>query len=583
MTEDMTNEQGSQEGSLQERATDALPGGDQAPTADEPGAAAPEHPRKWVPNRSKHRAKSKKSFDEKKMENLALAEERIYKGELDDNRRDPNRQPRSVSRSEERVRRKAEELAENDPVVASMRSATSQFTDFRAQYERCKASPGRLGALYATQQVRRRNAFAQEVIESTIDRSRLSAQDRAFATLLTLGVVSTSGSLDAVINRCLADPRDIKPDVRDALRISTYEVIYLRKSPHAAVDQGVELVRAVAPSAAGLGNAVLHRILKCADTFPFGDPNTNLQALALSCAFPEWLAHMLIEDMGAAAAAELMSCSNEQAPLFVHVNAIRDAQQEVFDVFDAVGSPLVPAEAGGIAPLNCYRVPNTRALTDGRVRHLFEQGKILVSDAAAQAVAHIVAEQASGSVLEVGAGRGTKTIMIQSDALALHGEQLDLTSMDSHSFKADLLEKRASEYGVKLAGIIAGNATRLDAVMPDRMFDTVFIDAPCSGLGTLRRHHEIRWRLTAEHVQELADTGLDLLRSAAGHVNPGGCIIYATCTVTYAENNGVVKRFLESEEGSAFKLAPIGGKACFSSKMEKSSPDAHFAVKFVRN
>ena len=581
MTEELTNEQSGGTGVAQNPTPEMTPHDAQG-GADAQGDAAPEHPRKWVPNRTKHRAKSKKSFDEKKMENLAQSEERIYKGELDDNRRDPNRQPRSVSRSEERVRRKAEELAENDPVVASMRSSANQFTDFRAQYERCKASPGRLGALYATQQVRRRNAFAQEVIESTIDRSRLSAQDRAFATLLTLGVVSTAGSLDAVINRCLADPRDIKPDVRDALRISTYEVIYLRKSPHAAVDQGVELVRAVAPSASGLGNAVLHRILKCADTFPFGDPKTNLEALALSCAFPEWLAQMLIEDMGAAAAAELMSCSNEQAPLFVHVNAIRDAQQEVLDLFEEMGSPLVPAEAGGIAPLNCYRVANTRSLADGRVRRLFSQGKILVSDAAAQAVAGIVAEQATGSVLEVGAGRGTKTIMMQSDAFALRGEQMDLTSMDSHSFKADLLEQRAREYGVELSGIVAGNATRLDAVMPGRMFDMVFIDAPCSGLGTLRRHHEIRWRLTPEHVQELADTGVDLLRSAAGHVNPGGCIVYATCTVTYAENNGVVKRFLESEEGRGFRLAPINGKACFSSQLEKSSPDAHFAVKFVR-
>ena len=73
-----------------------------------------------------------------------------------------------------------------------------------------------------------------------------------------------------------------------------------------------------------------------------------------------------------------------------------------------------------------------------------------------------------------------------------------------------------------------------------------------------------------------------MLRSAAGHVNPGGRIVYATCTVTYAENNGVVKRLLESEEGSRFKLAPLNGKACFSSELRKDTPDAHFAVAFQR-
>jgi len=112
------------------------------------------------------------------------------------------------------------------------------------------------------------------------------------------------------------------------------------------------------------------------------------------------------------------------------------------------------------------------------------------------------------------------------------------------------------------------------------MFDTVFIDAPCSGLGTMRRHHEIRWRITPERIEELAKTGLDLLKSAAGHVRPGGSIVYATCTVTYDENNGVVKRFLESEEGRRFKLVPLNGKACFATALEKGTPDAHFAVRF---
>ena len=86
----------------------------------------------------------------------------------------------------------------------------------------------------------------------------------------------------------------------------------------------------------------------------------------------------------------------------------------------------------------------------------------------------------------------------------------------------------------------------------------------------------------AEHIDELAETGLALLKSAANHVEIGGQIVYATCTVTYAENNGVVKAFLESEEGSSFKLAPINGKAAFVSQITTDSPDAHFAVKFVQ-
>ena len=546
---------------------------------DEPQAQKPEA-RAWVPNRER-RVKSKKSFDQQKMSHLVNDEKPAYKGELDPRNKDPERKPRSISRSEEKVMQKAEKLAAAEGRVRD--EDRVRITDFRDQYEKCQASPGRLGALYATQQVRRRKAFAQEFIEATIDRSKLSEQDRAFATLLTLGVVSTQGSLDDVINRAISSPRDIKPDVRDALRISTYEIIYLRKAPHAAVDQGVELVRAVAPSASGLGNAVLHRILAMADAFPFGDPTKELDALALKYAFPTWLARRLIEDMGPQAATELMRASNDPAPVFICVNAIKATDDEVVSLFAEVGSELVPAGAGGVEPAGCYRLANGRALADGRIRRLFQQGKILVSDAAAQAVAAMVLEDGKpASMLEVGAGRGTKTIMLQSDSMRQFGSQIDLTSMDSHSFKADVLRKRAEDYGVEISEIVAGNATRLDAVLPDRMFETIFIDAPCSGLGTLRRHQEIRWRVTQEHMDELVETDLALLKSAALHVELGGRIVYATCTVTYDENYGVVKAFLESDEGRNFALAPVNGKAAFASQLVGDSPDAHFAAKFVR-
>ena len=535
---------------------------------------------RWTPNKER-KVKSKKSFDQKKMAMLVDDNKSVYRGELDPRQKDPDRKPRSISRSEELVMRKAEKLAENDPSLKDRNVV--RITDFRDQFERNDASPGRLAALYATNQVRRRGAFAQEVIESTIDRSTISAQDRAFATLLTLGVVSTSGALDDVINRCLASPRDIKHDVRDAIRISTYAIIYLRKAPHAALDQGVELVRAVAPSASGLANAVLHRVLAAADSFPFGDPTTSIEALALTYAFPVWLARTLIEDMGSAAAIELMKSSNEQAPLYIHVNSLQATDDEVISLFSEVGTELEPASAGDVQVPGCFRVPNPRALNDGRIRRLFQQGKILVSDAAAQAVASLVTESGlPGSLLEVGAGRGTKTIMMQSIAARKYGDQITLTSMDSHAFKSDLLRNRARDYGIDIERIVTGNATRLDSVIPGEMFDEVFIDAPCSGVGTLRRHHEIRWRLTPERIDELAETGLSLLKSAASHVNPGGCIVYATCTVMYAENNGVVKKFLESEEGSQFALAPLNGKACFSSRQSSDSPDAHFAAKFVR-
>jgi 16S rRNA (cytosine967-C5)-methyltransferase len=537
--------------------------------------------RPWKPNRTRT-VKSKKSFDRKKMEHLVSEDRPAYKGELDPRQKDPDRKPRSISFSEQKVMDKAAKLAEKEG-GGDGRNRLATHTDFRELFETCKASPGRLAALYATQQVRKRKAYAQEIIEASIDTSKLSAEDRAFATLLTLGVVSTQGALDNVINRAIRDPRDIQPDVRDAIRISAYEIIFLKKAPHAAVDQGVELVRAVAPSASGLANAVLHRILEGSDKFPYGDPTKDIDALALLYAFPTWLTKTLVADLGAQAAVQLMKASNGQAPLFISVNALQATDDEIVALFSEVGCELEPASSGGVEVAGCYRVPNTRALADGRIARLFSQGKILVSDASAQAVAQSVLEGGlPENMLEIGSGRGTKTMLLQNFAYRMYGEQLALTCMDSHGFKTDLLRERAQAYGVEIEEFVTGNATRLDSVIGDRAFSTVFIDAPCSGLGTLRRHHEIRWRLQPEQIDELAEVGLALLKSAASHVSVGGTLVYSTCTVTYAENNGVIKRFLESDEGKNFKLIPIYGKACFAPQLSDDSPDAHFATKFMR-
>ena len=446
-----------------------------------------------------------------------------------------------------------------------------------------KASPARLAALAVCGDVRRRDAYAQDVIARRVAGSPMAREDRAFATRLALGVASSWGTLDEVLDRALDKPGDVQDDVRDALRIAAYEILFLDKTPHAAVDQGVELVRSVQPRAAGLANAVLRRVVALKREFPFGDPSRDVAALARLHAFPLWLAKRLIADLGPQAAVDLMRASNEPAPLFVAANEAKATADEVRAALAEAGADVRPVSIDGVEVPGCLQVAEPRALQDGRVRRLFSQGKLLVSDAASQLVAaSVLPAHMPASFLEIGSGRGTKTILLQSGALRAYGSQMELVALDNHAFKTDLLRERAEEYGVHVADAVTGDATMLGAVLGGRRFDAVFIDAPCSGLGTLRRHPEIRWRLTEEHLGELAALGLSLLRSAAGHVARGGQLAYATCTVTHTENNAVVKRFLESPEGADFELAPIAGKACVATRLAPGTPDAHFAVRFAR-
>ncbi len=509
-------------------------------------------------------------------QNAALAEGRepqegVYRGELE---LDENGELKYRNRPKGGERRGAKHSFGDKPRTSGVVHKDSERS----------ASPARQAALRVTSIVRERDAFAQELIHKYIDSSRMSREDRAFATRLTLGVVSSYGTLDDVINRCLDRVSDINDDVRDALRISTYEIIFLKKEPHAAVSQGVELVKTIAPKASGLANAVLRRIADKAHKFPFGDPRTDIEAFARLHAFPEWLAKRALLDLGSEVTRDYLAGSNEPAPLFVAINAAKADEAEVVETIVAAhGDPVAVSVNGEDIP-GCYCLSEGRVLFDGRVRHMIQTGQLLVSDASSQQIARLVlTEEKPESLLEVGAGRGTKTVLIQSDAQRRYGSQIDeYVTVDNLEFKTNITAERAEEYGIHVSESITGDATALDDVVGERAFDVVFIDAPCSGLGTLRRHPEIRWRLNPEKIDEFAKTGLALLKAASSHVAPGGSIVFSTCTITRAENIDVVKAFLASDEGASFSLAPIGGAPCFNPALKPGSPDAHFAVRLVK-
>ena len=463
----------------------------------------------------------------------------------------------------------------------------------KRECEMCHASRARLIAYDVVSEIRRHRAFAHNVLDARLAYEKgLPPEERAFAITLVLGVTQTAGTLDEVITSVLNDSRDVQPDVWDALRISTYEILFLDKDPYAAVDQGVELVRSFNPRAKNLANAVLRRVSRVSKDFPFGDPDADLSAFARSVGFPLWLAELLVTRLGKEKAQEFMRASNEPAPVFMAVNLAKAGDREVFETLrDAGAEPETYSFEDQVVP-GCFLIKNSHALSDGRVKHLFQTGKVLVSDAASQYIAAMAAQTAYGSrcreeddevkFLEIGAGRATKTILLQSQSKRIKGRYLSMTCIDNQDFKVNLLRKRLVEYGLPKARAKVADGTKLLDSFEACSYDAVFLDAPCTGIGTLRRHPEIRWRVDKDAILESAKLQSALLSNAAEMVKPGGVLVYATCTVTYEENVGVVKTFLETDLGSKFRVAPINGKAAFVSELSHGKSDAHFAVRMVR-
>lgn len=427
-----------------------------------------------------------------------------------------------------------------------------------AKSSRNRANAGRVLAYELTREVRQRDAYLRELVDARRQTSTASSEDFAYAQVLSFGVVMCRGTLDVAINRSLAHPRDIKPKVRDCLRVSAYELLFLRKPDHVVVNEGVELVRHVAPRAAGLANAVLRKMAADALAFPWGDADCDDGVFSRELGVPEWITTRLIEQLGRPDARRMLSACLEAAPTYLRENP-------------------------------------------------FIGGERFASDLSAQFVASLVSLEEP--VLEIGAGRGTKTMLVQSRAFEELGHTVIVHSLDLHEYRAKLLDERMRANGVEGVTTYWGDARKLDEIdgLP-RQFSSVLLDAPCSGTGTLRRHPEIRWRLSPEDVDELADLQLAMLKQAALRVVSGGTLVYATCSVFEQENQGVVKEFLASEEGSAFRVRALDGlrvpdgaisvdgtpveklpanwciddMGCFASVPAQDAPDGHFACVLQR-
>ena len=450
------------------------------------------------------------------------------------------------------------------------------------------ASLARRAAHDVVSRVRERTGYAHEVLDARMRGANLSAADTALATRLAYGTLQTEGTLDEILARYL-EGKKVEPRVRDALRLSAYEILFMHTPSRAAVHQGVELVRAVRPQAAGLANAVLRRVSDDAAGFPWGDPETDTAALARLHGHPLWLAQLWVDELGRTDAAALMAADNEPAPLYVAVNPF--------------GGPSVAAEAilerDGAAPRacpipGCFELGNGAAAVKGTA---IRDGLAFVTDESAQFVAGLVPVGAGTSVVEIGSGRGTKTILIQGRAVA-RGGPATIYAVDLHDFKARLLGQRLARFDVPGVTALVGDARDLASVpgIPAAgSVDAVFIDAPCSGLGTLRRHPEKRWRVTPDDVEALGRLGSELLAQAASLVRTGGVVVYSTCTVTRRENAEVVDSFLASELGGEFRVDPLGDEApgdwrrfvttegYFCSFPVSGGPDGHFAARLVKD
>ncbi len=449
------------------------------------------------------------------------------------------------------------------------------------------ASASRLAALEVLTRVRERVAYAHETLDAVLDPLSLDPRDAAFATRLAYGAIASRGTLDEAVTRFVDRPERIENRVLDALALTAYELLFMRTPARAAVNEGVELVRAVAPKASGLANAVLRKLATHAESFPWGDPEADDEALARLYGHPRWLADLWIAERGREQAASIMAADNEPAPLFMaHLPYLGDIE-----------SALQVLVADGVWPAEC---PLDGCMVAGepsaaRRSSAVSDGRVLVMDAGAQLAVQAVRPEPGMRIVEIGAGRGTKSVLLAGMAEAQGGEA-EVIAVDVHGFKLERLAALAEKVGARCLRTVTADATAdlsENGIEPESA-DVVLVDAPCSGLGTLRRHPDRRWRAQPGEVESLAALGSRLLERASSLVKPGGFVVYSTCTIARQENEDVVEGFLASPAGSSFSTARLAedvpeewrhfvtAEGWFQSLPEPGGPDGHFVARLVR-
>jgi 16S rRNA (cytosine967-C5)-methyltransferase len=452
----------------------------------------------------------------------------------------------------------------------------------------------RLIAVRVLERVERVRAYADIALHHALSQTNLASVDRALATEIVYGTLRWRGCIDYLLRGALdQDLSKLEPLVTTTLRIGAYQIYFCDRIPdNAAVDEAVRCARAVgAERATGLVNAVLRRLARERDTHSFPKLEDDaLEHLMHALSLPRWLAERWIGEFGVERAVSLARACNVRPPLTVRCNRQRIGRE-------ALLAELLPAFPHAAA---CELSPDGIVLgrkgDPGRDAH-FLAGQYTVQDEASQLVVELLDPQPADQILDVCAAPGTKTSGIAERL----GEAGGVLALDRHSNRLNLVGRNARRLGLKGINTLVRDATRPLDDLPtapgespasDREpFDRVLVDAPCSGIGALRRNPDARWRVRAHDPAKLANVQRSILTNAAQVVRPGGTLVYSTCTLMREENDEVIDDFLAQHDD--YTLAPPSElPASLAKVLDKRGllrcyPDLHdtdgfFAARLVR-
>ena len=395
-----------------------------------------------------------------------------------------------------------------------------------------------------------KGAFADVALDRTLRKHSLSSPDRRLLTELVYGIVRRRRTLDALIDQLAKKKAHQQhPDIRVILHIGLYQLRYLDHIPDsAAVHSTVELVKqSNLGRLKGFVNSLLRQYLRLSASGKLNllglspdqgarhvtnTPPLSVTQIGIQHSYPDWIVQVWSEQIGLAETEALCAYLNQPPPLDLRVNPLKTSQDALKKALHAAG---YATEALPFLP----QVVRVKGAT-GPVRSLpgFDEGKWVVQDSSAQLVSHLLDPQPGETIIDACAAPGGKSTHIAE----LMQDQGIVWACDRYAARLRKVKANARRLGLRT--IRTHEADSRDIPNFHQQADRVLLDAPCSGLGTLNRHADARWRQTPERVAELVILQQELLNEAANWVKAGGILVYATCSLHPDENEQQIQHFL---------------------------------------
>lgn len=390
-----------------------------------------------------------------------------------------------------------------------------------------------LDVLVRTEQDR---SYSNLLLHQTIQKYRLDKSDAALATEIVYGTIQRLNTIDYFLGKFVAKGMaKLQPWVRSLLRLSFYQMYYLDRIPdHAIVNEAVNLAKKKGHQGiSGMVNGVLRNVIRQKDSLLIPEKLPAAERIALVHSHPQWLVSRWLRQLGEAKTEQICEANNVPPRVSIRANTMKLGRNELVELLRQAD---IQAEPSALAPAGVIvRGAGNMALTPW-----FAEGLFSIQDESSMLVAEAVDPQPGEKVLDCCAAPGGKT-MHMAEKMKDSGQ---VWACDVHEHKAKLIQEQADRLGLKSVKTLTADARKLTERFEAGSFDRILLDAPCSGLGVIRRKPDMKWSKLEQELDDICVIQRDLLNEVHKLLRPGGILVYSTCTIEHNENEGMVQSFL---------------------------------------